>query len=148
MKIRKTFVVSLVVAAGVTIGGLAIAQQHGGHGMQGGSPGMKGMMMKGGHGQSHGAGHTAAKGDQSAASLAFQAVNEKMHRDMAIEFSGDADADFARAMIPHHQGAIDMAKLVIAFGKDEEIRKLAKEIVQAQETEIAFMHDWLKKKTK
>jgi uncharacterized protein (DUF305 family) len=65
---------------------------------------------------------------------------------MAITFSGNPDIDFARVMIPHHQGAIDMAKIVVAFGKDPEIRKLAEEIVKAQESEINFMQSWLQKR--
>lgn len=48
-------------------------------------------------------------------------------------------------MIAYHQGAVDMAKVVQAFGKDPEIRKLAEAIVQAQESEIALMHAWLKR---
>jgi uncharacterized protein (DUF305 family) len=68
-----------------------------------------------------------------------------MHRDMAIKFTGNADADFARGMIPHHQGAIDMAEIVLKFGKDDEVRKLATEIIAAQKTEIAQMQAWLQK---
>ena len=74
---------------------------------------------------------------------AFQAVNEKMHRDMMITFTGDADRDFVAGMIPHHQGAIDMAEVVLKYGKDPKIRKLAKEIIVAQNKEIAFMKAWL-----
>jgi uncharacterized protein (DUF305 family) len=48
-------------------------------------------------------------------------------------------------MIPHHAGAIDMAKVEIAFGKDPELKKLAEAIIKAQETEIAQMQEWLKK---
>jgi uncharacterized protein (DUF305 family) len=87
-------------------------------------------------------------GDQSVPSLAFRAVNDKMHRDMAIELTGNVDADFAKAMIAHHQGAIDMAKITIAFGKDPEIRKLAEEVVRAQEGEISLMRSWLAKQPK
>lgn len=84
----------------------------------------------------------------SESSKAFDAASARMHKDMAIEFSGDADADFARAMIPHHQGAIDMAKIVLQYGKDPEIRKLAEAIVTALEAEIAFMKAWLAKREK
>ena len=48
-------------------------------------------------------------------------------------------------MIPHHAGAVDMAKTVLAFGKDPEVRKLAEEIIKAQDSEIALMQGWLKK---
>jgi len=67
---------------------------------------------------------------------------------MDITFTGNADVDFVRGMIPHHQGAVDMARTVLAFGKDPQIRKLAEEVVKAQETEIAFMQEWLKKNAK
>ena len=73
----------------------------------------------------------------------YKAAMNKMHADMMIEYSGDADADFVRGMIPHHQGAIDMAKVELANGKDPEIRKLAEAVVTAQEAEIKQMQDWL-----
>ncbi|WP_432431520.1 CopM family metallochaperone [Chelatococcus daeguensis] len=115
---------------------------------QGGCPMMQGMMQgmmgRGGMGQGMGSGMAGTpRGDQSVASLAFNAVNERMHRDMDVTFTGDADADFVRAMIPHHQGAVDMAKVVLAFGKDPKIRELAESVVQAQESEIAMMKAWL-----
>jgi uncharacterized protein (DUF305 family) len=71
-----------------------------------------------------------------------------MHSAMNIEFSGNADVDFAKGMIPHHQGAVEMAKIELEFGKDPELRKLAEDIVKAQETEIAFMKGWLEKNAK
>ena len=93
-------------------------------------------------------GHGAPSANASASTKAFEAANARMHKDMAIAFSGDADVDFIRGMIPHHQGAIDMAKVVLAHGKDAETRKLAGEIIAAQEKEIAMMQEWLKKRGK
>lgn len=89
--------------------------------------------------------HAAANPDEPASTKAFRAANATMHREMNIQFTGAADADFVRGMIPHHQGAIDMAKVVLEHGKDPEIRKLAEGIVAAQEAEIAMMKTWLEK---
>jgi hypothetical protein len=106
--------------------------------------GMMGSGMKHG-GMSEGHGNSAqSKGDTSPSSLAFHGINLKMHEKMDIAFTGNADADFVKGMIPHHEGAVDMAKTVIAFGKDPEVKKLAEEVIKAQEREIALMQNWLK----
>lgn len=60
-----------------------------------------------------------------------------------VQMTGDPDTDFATMMIPHHQGAIDMAKAELEQGKDPEIRQLAEEIIAAQEREIAILRQWL-----
>ena len=86
--------------------------------------------------------------DASESSKAFAEVNIKMHKDMTMEFTGNPDVDFAKGMIPHHQGAIEMAKVVLKYGKDPEMKKLAEEIINAQDTEIAFMKGWLAKQPK
>lgn len=114
---------------------------------------MHGQMHQQMHGTNSGdqhaghAGHGAdgPKGDRGPSSLAFHGINLKMHEGMNIAFTGNADADFVNGMIPHHQGAVDMAKVVLAFGGDPEIRKLAQAIIQAQESEIATMRAWLKR---
>jgi len=80
----------------------------------------------------------------SASTLAFEAVNEKMHKDMDIKFTGNTDRDFLLAMIPHHQGAIDMAGVVLEYGKDPKVRALAEQIILEQQKEIALMQELLK----
>jgi len=64
----------------------------------------------------------------------------RMHAAMNVPFTGDADRDFARMMIPHHQGAIDMALVELRYGKDERLKRLAQEIIVSQQQEIAVMH--------
>lgn len=88
------------------------------------------------------AGHTAS-GKLGKAARAQDKVHRAMHKAMMVQYVGDPDTDFVRGMVPHHQGAVDMANVVLAYGKDAEIRKLAQWIVQIQKTEIAMMKRWL-----
>ncbi len=74
---------------------------------------------------------------------AFLAENDaamgKMMRDMAVKPTGDADTDFAATMIPHHQGAIDMAVAELHYGRNEQLRRIAQEIIVDQQQEITAM---------
>jgi uncharacterized protein (DUF305 family) len=90
--------------------------------------------------------HAGHAGGADPATQAYLAASERMHRDMTLEFTGDPDVDFARGMIPHHQGAIEMARAVLAYGQDPEIRALAEAVIAAQEEEIAVLRSWLEKR--
>ncbi len=79
------------------------------------------------------------------ADAAFAAANDAMMKGMEVKPTGDADRDFVAMMLPHHQGAVEMAKIELQYGKDPMLRKLATAIVKAQETEIAAMRDWQKR---
>ena len=118
-----------------------------GEGMMGGDHMSKMMkIMQEMHGMMKGGGMSMLpKGDAGPSSLAFNGIMMKMHQDMAIAYTGNADVDFVKGMIPHHQGAVDMAKTVLAFGKDPDVKKVAEDVIKAQEAEIASMKDWLKK---
>jgi uncharacterized protein (DUF305 family) len=75
---------------------------------------------------------------ESFMSLMMQAM-ERMHKDMNIVPTGDPDRDFAAMMIPHHQGAIDMARVQLQFGKNPVLRRLAQGIIVEQLQEIEVM---------
>jgi uncharacterized protein (DUF305 family) len=83
----------------------------------------------------------SANGD---ATSAFKSADDAMMHGMSsIEYTGDADRDFVAHMIPHHEGAVAMAQVELKYGKDPKLRKLARDIVAAQEKEIRFMKQWL-----
>jgi uncharacterized protein (DUF305 family) len=89
-------------------------------------------------------GHQMAGGD-SPSSAAYAEANARMHADMAVPLTGNADVDFVAGMILHHQGAVDMARIVLEYGQDPEVRTFAQSVIDAQEAEIAWMQDWLAK---
>jgi uncharacterized protein (DUF305 family) len=84
-----------------------------------------------------------AADDTSAVKEAFTKAHHNMMASMqSMPPTGDADKDFVMMMMPHHQGAIDMAKIELQYGKDKELRAMAEEIIKAQEKEIAEMKKW------
>ena len=85
------------------------------------------------------------KGDTGPSSMAFNGIMAKMHQDMQIAYTGNADIDFVKAMIPHHQAAVEMAKTVLAFGKEPEVKKFAEGVLNSHGAAIAWSNEWLKK---
>lgn len=101
-------------------------------------------LPKGGSEMMEGMGHsTMAAADAPASSKAYDAAMSGMMKNMMMPLTGKPDLDFVQGMVPHHQGAIDMAKAVLQYGKDPEVKTLAEGVIKAQEGEIAFIKDWL-----
>lgn len=149
-----------IVATGVVVAQGTAPQPHPGQpGMMGQMPGMQQhmqqRMMPGAQAPGGAPPAPAAPGPhqhgaappgtaaQSPSTTAFMAASEKMHRDMAITFTGDADRDFAASMIPHHEGAIAMARVQLTHGRDPEMRRLAEAVIREQEREIGELRAFL-----
>ena len=73
---------------------------------------------------------------------AMMDAHKKMMDQMMMKSSGDPDKDFVMMMIPHHQGAVDMAEIELKYGKDPEIKKMAQQIIDAQKKEIEAFKKW------
>ncbi len=115
----------LVALAGIGAGGVALAQSgHGGH--------------------VHGpAGNPAS---ETPATRDYRAAHAQMMHDMALPYTGDPDVDFRMQMIPHHQGAIAMARVALQRAKDPWTKQLAESVIVEQQREIAEMEAWLVKR--
>ncbi|NNM75196.1 CopM family metallochaperone [Enterovirga aerilata] len=164
-------IVTLLAAAlGLAVASSASAQ-HGGHGGHAHHGEQVGQASHGGHaahaGGKHGGG---TKGDgakagaktsradashakpkaaapaETASTREFREAHAKMMRGMELPFTGDPDIDFRVHMIPHHQGAIDMARVAMRHARDPWTRQLAEAVIVEQQREIAEMQAWLAKR--
>ena len=136
MNIFSRLAAAATIATAAGLSGLAYAQMdHGSHGAQADtseSMDMEAMI------------ETMMPADGDAAStLAYKKADMDMMHGMAVEYTGNADIDFRTKMIPHHQGAIDMARVALEHATDPETKALAETIIAAQEQEIAEMRAWL-----
>lgn len=96
-----------------------------------------------GHGMHQG--QPAQSMPKDPASRAYMQSMQKMNRDMRSKrMTGNADADFARMMAAHHQGAIDMARVELQYGKDPDLKAMAQKMVDDQTKEVQQLQDWLK----
>ncbi|TXM88760.1 DUF305 domain-containing protein [Methylobacterium sp. WL119] len=89
-------------------------------------------------------GHSPKDSVDTPATREFKASHEQMMKNMAVPYTGDPDVDFRLQMIPHHQGAIDMAKVAMRCAKDPWSRQLAESIIVEQQREIDQMQGWLR----
>ena len=94
-------------------------------------------------------GAAGAQQPTSPATKAYLESAEKMHGPMMDGLqAADPDVAFVRGMIAHHQGAIDMARVRLQFGKDEQTRKWADDVIREQQREITEMESWLQQKSR
>ena len=94
-------------------------------------------------GFSHQAFSTVANQAQSFQEQIHSSMKKMDKEMMGAPMSGEPDRDFVTMMIPHHQGAIDMAKAILQNGKDRQIRAMAQKVITDQEREIKEMQTWL-----
>ncbi|AIQ91397.1 protein of unassigned function [Methylobacterium oryzae CBMB20] len=75
----------------------------------------------------------------------FKVADTAMMKDMDVSYTGDPDVDFHAHMIPHHKGAVAMAKVALKHAKDPATKAMAQRIIADQDTEISEMEAWLKR---
>ena len=90
--------------------------------------------------------HHANTQQGSVSTQEYKTAMDEMHAGMNIAYTDDADVDFARGMIPHHQAAVAMAQTHLKYGKDPVLRKMSEDIIKAQKTEIKQLQDWLRQR--
>ncbi len=92
--------------------------------------------------------HAMAAHGASPSDRAYANAMATMMAHMHTKPTGDADRDFVVMMLPHHQGAVDMAQVELQYGKDPELLALARAVVDSQAKEIKQMDEWLAKHAK
>lgn len=124
---------AFLIASAVLLFGASptLAQHHGNHG---GPPAPDGRAK---------ASRTMPPKGRTEATREYTAAHHKMMRGMNLPYTGDPDADFRIQMIPHHQGAIDMARVALRRATDPWTRQLAEAIIVEQQREIRDMQGWL-----
>ena len=125
----------LALAAAMSFAPAATAQPQHSHGAHGAKP------SAGTHGAHH-AGHGPSRSDTPAVAE-YKAAHDRMMRAMDLPYTGDPDVDFRIHMIPHHAGAIGMARVAMRHAKDPWTRQLAESVIYEQQREIAEMQGWL-----
>ena len=93
-------------------------------------------------------GSTKPNPNDNASTREFKAADKTMMKDMDVAYTGNPDVDFRTHMIPHHKGAVAMAKVAVAHAKDPATKAMAQKIIDDQEKEIGEMEAWLKKNAK
>jgi uncharacterized protein (DUF305 family) len=140
----KTITKSITALALTAVAGVAYAQtSHQGHGS---APASGAMPM--GHMDPAAMQKMMPSPNDPASTKDFKAADMQMMHNMSVPYTGNADVDFRTHMIPHHQGAVEMAKVALKHAKDPETKRMAQKIIDDQEKEIAEMQDWLKKNGK